>query len=313
MPIRRKFRIHPATFRPYAHKIWYILVPRTQYGVIFVQLVKKHGLYQTDQIHFLPLSDIVPNPAQPRKHFNADDLRELASSITRYGVLQPLTVRRHKHTYELVAGERRLRAARLAGLGKVPCIVLNVDTEESSLIALVENLQRRDLDYIEEAEGLSQLIQTFDMSQEEAARRIGKSQSAVANKLRILKLPREMLTRLKQKGLSERHARALLRLGSNRERYEVLEHIIAHELTVARTEEYIDAYLTNLAQADLPEAAKAAPPKPLFVIKDIRLFLNTINRGIAMLKQSGIDAHVEQTGTEHEAVITIKIPKPTTV
>ena len=275
-----------------------------------MQLVKKHGLYQTDQIYFLDLSEVVPNPAQPRKYFDATDLKELADSISRYGVLQPLTVRRQNRGYELVAGERRLRAARLAGLGKVPCIVLDVDTEASSLIALVENLQRRDLDYIEEAEGLAKLIQTFDMSQEEAARRVGKSQSAVANKLRILKLPREMLNRLKQTGLSERHARALLRLGSNRERYEVLEHVVTHELTVARTEEYIDNYLS----APLPGAAelepKVQPPKPLYVIKDVRLFLNTVHRGIAMLKQAGLDAYVEQGGTETEAVITIRIPKP---
>jgi len=279
-----------------------------------LQLVKKHGLYQTDQIFFLDLGDIVPNPAQPRKYFDATDLRELADSITRYGVLQPLTVRRQGRSYELVAGERRLRAARLAGLPKVPCIVLDVDTEESSLIALVENLQRRDLDYIEEAEGLSQLIQTFDMSQEEAARRVGKSQSAVANKLRILKLPRDMLDRLKQSGLSERHARALLRLGSNRERYEVLEHIIQNELTVARTEEYIDAYLSvPLALPDTPLEPKVQPPKPLYVIKDVRLFLNTVHRAIAILNQSGIDASVEQSGSENEAVITIRIPKPSGV
>ena len=279
-----------------------------------MQLVKKHGLYHTDQIYFLDLGSILPNPAQPRKYFDAVDLQELADSIARYGVLQPLTVRRHNQQYELVAGERRLRAARLAGLSKVPCIILDVDTEESSLIALVENLQRRDLDYIEEAEGLSKLIQTFDMSQEEAARRVGKSQSAVANKLRILKLPREMLDRLKQSGLSERHARALLRLGSNRERYEVLEHIIQNELTVARTEEYIDVYLSEPTPAALPEIegalAKAPPPRPLYVIKDVRLFLNTLHRGIAILKQAGIEAKVEQSGSENEAVITIRIPKP---
>jgi len=284
-------------------------------GVICLQLVKKHGLYQTDQIYFLEVATIVPNPAQPRKYFDATDLKELADSISRYGVLQPLTVRRQGTSYELVAGERRLRAARLAGLSKVPCIILNVDTEESSLIALVENLQRRDLDYIEEAEGLAQLIQTFDMSQEEAARRVGKSQSAVANKLRILKLPREMLDRLKETRLSERHARALLRLGSNRERYEVLEHIIQNELTVARTEEYIDDYLTVPAAEAGRDAlgipgGKVQPPKPLYVIKDVRLFLNTLHRSISILKQSGINAQVEQNSTESEAVITITIPNP---
>ena len=297
-------------FRPYTHKIWCILMQTIQDGVIFVQLVKKHGLYHTDQIYFLDLPDIVPNPAQPRKSFDADGLRELADSITRYGVLQPLTVRRQGRKYELVAGERRLRASRLAGLSKVPVIILDVDTEESSLIALVENLQRRDLDYIEEAEGLAQLIQTFDMSQEEAARRVGKSQSAVANKLRILKLPREMLNRLKQTGLSERHARALLRLGSNQERYEVLEHIVTHELTVARTEIYIDDYLTASQEDAAGPEPKIQPPKPLYVIKDVRLFLNTIHRGIAILKQAGLEASVEQGGTETEAVITIKIPRP---
>ena len=283
-------------------------------GVNRLQLVKKHGLYQTDQIYFLGLRDIVSNPSPTRKYFDAEGLRELADSISRYGVLEPLTVRRQGSSYELVAGERRLRAARLAGLSKIPCIVLDVDMEESSLIALVENLQRRDLDYIEEAEGLAQLIQTFDMSQEEAARRVGKSQSAVANKLRILKLPREMLDRLKQAGLSERHARALLRLGSNRERYEVLEHIIQNELTVARTEEYIDAYLSiPTPMEDIVMESKVQPPKPLYVIKDIRLFLNTLHRGIAILKQSGLDAQVEQDGTETEAVITIRIPKPNAV
>lgn len=276
-----------------------------------MQLVKKHGLYQTDQIYFVSVEDIVPNPAQPRKYFDPEDLRELAGSIARYGVLQPLTVRSNNRKYELVAGERRLRAARLAGLGKVPCIMLDVDGEASSLIALVENLQRRDLDYIEEAEGLCKLIQAFDMSQEEAARRVGKSQSAVANKLRILKLPREMLLQIKQAGLTERHARALLRLGSNKDRYEVLLHIIQNELTVARTEEYIDAYL----EPPVPTAGeqKIQPPKPLYVIKDVRLFLNTINRAVAILKQSGIDAEVEQGGTEKEAVITIRILKPNTL
>jgi len=279
-----------------------------------LQLVKKYGLYQTDQISFLSAGDIVPNPAQPRKHFDTAALRELADSIARYGVLQPLTVRYHKRKYELVAGERRLRAARMAGLSKVPCIVLDVGMEDSSLIALVENLQRRDLNYIEEAEGLSQLIQAFDMSQEEAARRVGKSQSAVANKLRILKLPRDMLDRLKQAGLTERHARAMLRLGSNRERYEVLEHIIQHDLTVAKTEDYIDEYLSGfLALAQMGSSEQVIPKmpaaKPMYVIKDVRLFLNAVNRGMDMMKQSGINACVEQDETETDMVITIKIPK----
>lgn len=285
----------------------------TRYGVNGLQLVRKHGLYRTDQIYFLSVDDIVPNPAQPRKHFDPVELKELADSIIRYGVLQPLTVRSQNKLYELVAGERRLRASRLAGLAKVPCIVLDVDTEESSLIALVENLQRRDLDYIEEAQGLSQLIQTFDLSQEEAARRVGKSQSAVANKLRLLKLPREILDRLKDSGLSERHARALLRLGSNSERQKVLEHVIKEELTVAKTEAYIDDYLSaDIVKASAPSEPPVASStsKPLYVLKDVRLFLNTLYRGVNMLKESGLAVVVEQSETAQDATVVIRIPKP---
>lgn len=283
-----------------------------------MQLMKKYGLYRNDQICFLAVRDIVPNPAQPRKTFDPAALHELADSITRYGVLQPLTVRHQKRRYELVAGERRLRAARMAGLAKVPCIVLDIDMEDSSLIALVENLQRRDLNYIEEAEGLSQLIQAFDMSQEEAARRIGKSQSAVANKLRILKLPREMLLRIKDARLSERHARALLRLGSNQERYEVLDYVIENELTVAKTEEYIDGYLTGfpvLTEANAPPqipgtpTKNAATNKPRFILKDVRLFLNTVSRGMDMMKRAGINGNVHQIETEDDVILTITIPK----
>ena len=161
---------------------------------------------------WLPVDELEPSPMQPRKNFPDGELQELSESIAQYGVLNPLTVRLRDGRYELVAGERRLRAARLAGLCDVPCILLDVSLEDASLIALVENLQRRDLDFIEEANGLSQLIKLFGMSQEEAARRIGKSQSAVANKLRLLKLPDDVLRSLRDNGLTERHGRALLRL-----------------------------------------------------------------------------------------------------
>ena len=157
---------------------------------------------------WLPVDELEPSPVQPRKNFPDGELQELSESIAQYGVLNPLTVRLRDSRYELVAGERRLRAARLAGLCDVPCILLDVSLEDASLIALVENLQRRDLDFIEEANGLSQLIKLFGMSQEEAARRIGKSQSAVANKLRLLKLPEDVLASLRASGLTERHVRA---------------------------------------------------------------------------------------------------------
>ena len=150
--------------------------------------LRKKGLYETNRVLYLPVSELAPNPNQPRRQFSPDGLAELSASIREHGILQPLSVRRVPDGYELVSGERRLRAAKLAGLREVPCILLAVDGENSSLLALVENLQRRDLDFFEEAAALSRLIQTYGLSQEEAARRVGKSQSAVANKLRLLRL-----------------------------------------------------------------------------------------------------------------------------
>ena len=199
------------------------------------------------RVLYLPTARIRPNPMQPRKHFDTGGLQELAGSIRQYGVLQPLTVRKAGGAYELVAGERRLRAARLAGLTEVPCLLADVDEEASGMLALVENLQRRDLDYIEEAEGLQKLMQQYHLSQEQAARRIGKSQSAVANKLRILHHPPSVLQALREHHLTERHARALLRLPDEEERLRVIGLIVQGEWTVAKTEQYIDARLAPKA------------------------------------------------------------------
>ena len=204
------------------------------------------------RVLYLPTARIRPNPMQPRKHFDTGGLQELAGSIRQYGVLQPLTVRKAGGAYELVAGERRLRAARLAGLTEVPCLLADVDEEASGMLALVENLQRRDLDYIEEAEGLQKLMQQYHLSQEQAARRIGKSQSAVANKLRILRHPPSVLQALREHHLTERHARALLRLPDEEERLRVIGLIVQGEWTVAKTEQYIDARLARLAFIMLP-------------------------------------------------------------
>ena len=175
-------------------------------------MAKPKTMMETGRVVHLPILSIRPNPSQPRKVFDPAGLQELAASILQYGVLQPLTVRRRDGSYELVAGERRLRAARLAGLSEVPCIVMALDEEQSGMLALVENLQRRDLDFIEEAEGLARLMRLYGLSQEQAAMRVGKSQSAVANKLRLLRLPEEALELLRKNGFSERHARTLLRL-----------------------------------------------------------------------------------------------------
>ena len=268
-------------------------------------LTRKGGLFSSSRILFIPTTEIAPNPAQPRRSFDTAGLSELSASISRYGVLQPLTVRRRGRSYELVTGERRLRAAQQAGLERVPCILLQVDGEESSLIALVENLQRRDLDFIEEAEGLSRLIRVHGMSQEEAARRVGKSQSAVANKLRILRLSPEILTAIRQAGLTERHARALLRLESEQDRRLVLAQILRRDLSVARTEAYIDYYL---AQKKEPPA-KTPAAKPLVVVKDVRFFLNTLSHGLDVMRASGVAAQCGQDETETDIILTIKIPK----
>ena len=271
-------------------------------------LTKKHGFYESSRIVYIRTVDISPNPAQPRKLFDSDGLRELADSIARYGVLQPLSVRRNMdgYSYTLVAGERRLRAAKLAGLGEVPCVVLDVDRRESAILALIENLHRRDLDFIEEAEGLNNLIKVWGLSQEETARRVGRSQSAVANKLRILRLPRDMLREIKEAGLTERHARALLRLPEG-DREGALGHIIENGLNVAGTEEYIDSLLSR--DEKRKEESERGSGRQIFVIKDVRVFLNTINRGMDIMRRSGIPAECGRSETDTDIVLTIKLPK----
>ena len=259
-------------------------------------------------IVYLSTEDIVPNPVQPRKLFDDEGLEELSRSIKDYGILNPLSVRLRGSRYEMVAGERRLRAARLAGLKEVPCILLDVNMEDASLIALVENLQRRDLDFIEEANGINQLIRMFGMSQEEAARRIGKSQSAVANKLRLLRLPQDVLEGLRQNGLTERHGRALLRLPDRESQRAALLYIIDNGLTVAATDAYIDALLQAPEAPEEPEVPKAEGRRT-FVLKDVRVFLNTLSRSIELMKQGGIDAGVRREETEDQLILTISIPK----
>ena len=251
----------------------------------------------------LPVSEIEPNPNQPRRVFDEDALRELAASIAEYGVLSPLAVRLHYGRYELVAGERRLRAARIAGLRKVPCVVLDVDAAESSLIAMVENLQRRDLGFLEEARGIANLMRLYGLSQEECARRLGKSQSAVANKLRLLKLPDDVLLSLTEHGLTERHGRALLRLPDAESQRSALEHIVAGDLNVAQTDAYIDSLLAP------PEEKPRRERRRSFILKDVRVFLNTLSHSLDVMKKGGIDAGYRQEETEDELIVTISIPK----
>ena len=255
-------------------------------------------------ILYLSADELLPNPVQPRRSFDDEGLAELSESIKSYGILNPLTVRLRGGRYELVAGERRLRAAKMAGLTEVPCLLVDVNMEDASLLALVENLQRRDLDFIEEAAGIRQLILLFGMSQEEAARRLGKSQSAVANKLRLLRLPPDVLDALKDNGLSERHGRALLRLPDADSQRAALRHIIEKSLSVAASEAYIESLLKAT------EGREERPPaRRTFVLKDVRVFLNTVSRSIEMMKQGGIEAGMQRRETEDALILTISIPK----
>jgi ParB family chromosome partitioning protein len=264
----------------------------------------------TQRVLYLPVWEIRPNPNQPRTSFSREGLEELSDSIREHGILQPLTVRRlSDRSFELVSGERRLRAAKLLHLDTVPCILIRVDELESSLLSLIENIQRRDLDFVEEALALEQLTTTYRLSQEQAAKKLGKSQSAVANKLRLLKLSPSILEALRSNGLTERHGRALLRLPEG-QRPAALEQIIAFHLTVSKTEELVERLLLP-APAEPPPA----PPrrKPVILVRDVSLFLNTLDRGLDVMKRSGIPVVCQRTDREGEIELCIRIPRGGTV
>ena len=260
-----------------------------------MQCQKLKTYMETGRVMFLPARAIRPNPAQPRTEFRQEALEELSESIRYHGVLQPLSVRRVGNAYELIAGERRLRAAQLAGLSEIPCIVMNMDDRESAMAAMVENLQRQDLDFVEEAQGISALLQQWDMSQEQVARLLGKSQSAVANKLRLLRHSPPVLQQLRQSGLTERHGRALLKLKTEEEKLEAISVIVRQSMNVARAEKYIQ---------ELQKNAEKSPQRI-----NVGMFLNNLSQSLARIQSSGIRAVSERRETEDEIVLTITIPK----
>ena len=259
-----------------------------------MQCQKLKTYMQTGRVIFVPVGAVKPNPAQPRRVFQPEKLEELANSIRRHGILQPLSVRRVGSTYELIAGERRLRAAQLAGLTDVPCLLMTMDEKESGMAALLENLQREDLDYIEEARGICQLMDQWCMSQEQVAAALGKSQSAVSNKLRLLRHSEPVLNALREGNLTERHARALLRLPTEEDKLRVIGAVVRQDMSVARTEQYIQSVLTS--QTD--------PEKP-----NVSAFLKNVSKTLARIQQSGIPAVSERRETENQIVLTITIPK----
>ena len=263
----------------------------------------RRGLLESTRVTMIAPEYISPNPDQPRRYFDPDGLSELADSIRAHGILQPLSVRRKGGgRYELIAGERRLRAAMICGLEQVPCLVLEVSRESSCLLSLIENLQRRDLDFWEEAKALERLTTVYGLSQEEAAAKVGKSQSAVANKLRLLRLPDSVRQFLQENGLTERHARALLRLGTEEQQLAAAQVFCRRRMNVAAAEAYIE---------DLLHRQQVTPPKgrTTYIIKDVRLFLNSVDRGLHLMRQAGVNADWGRQDTDEEILLTIRIPK----
>lgn len=273
---------------------------------------EKRGIPDAAAVKMLPLADISPNPSQPRRFFEAEAIASLADSIRQYGIIQPLTVRHliHGDKYELIAGERRLRAAALLGMEAVPCVILETDETESAALAIIENLQRENLNMFEQASAISSLIRMYDLTQEDIARKLSVSQSFVANKLRLLRYLPDERTLILSSSLTERHARALLRL-SGEDRQSALQHVIQHHLNVAETESYVDTIL-NPPEEKAP-ATPTAPEMPKirqkWIVRDVRLFYNSIHHAVDVMRQAGIEAVTSRTETEEETAILIRIPK----
>ena len=251
------------------------------------------------QVLLIPNDQIYPNPNQPRQVFDQEELVNLAISIRMNGILQPITVRQTDKGYELVSGERRLRASKLAGLISIPCIVVDVNNMKSAVFALIENLQRQNLNYFEEATAIERLMNEYGLSQEDAARRLGKAPSTVSNKLRLLSLPEEARKRLMENGLTERHARALLKLDKD-EVMDILDKVVDKKLNVTQTEELIEEMLDK---KDIPKRQT----KRMF--SDVKIFLNTINSAVDTMKKSGIGADIKREDTGESYIYRIEIPK----
>ena len=264
-------------------------------------------------VYQIKIEHIRPNRAQPRAEFDNNSIIRLADSIRRYGILQPLTVRKthndENYEFELIAGERRLRAARLLGYFTVPCIIIEADEKMSAEMAIIENLQREDLNMFEQAYGFRQLIDNYNLTQEEVARKMSLSQSAVANKLRLLKLSYEEQRLIAETGLTERHARALLKVAEQSQRIEIIKHVASLKLNVASTEEYIEKLLNSQNDEDFCENKDKITPKSQ-IYKDFSDIISSFQRKIDSLKKVGKDASISVIDGESEIDVHIKIAKP---
>jgi ParB family chromosome partitioning protein len=262
---------------------------------------------QVNRLLKIDVNQIVPNPDQPRKIFEKRSIEELAQSIQAYGIIQPLIVRHIPNgQYELVAGERRFQAAKLAGLRSVPCVLSNMERKDSAVIALVENIQRQDLSFFEEAYAIEKLMKHYFLTQDQVAKRLGKNQSTIANKLRLLKLSPEIKRKIVNYGLTERHARALLRIPEEGEQLTVVNEVIQKKLSVSQTEQRVEKILDNHIQSYGQRKSK-----PIACIKDIRIFINTLNHAVNIMKTSGVLVQAEKKEDADFIEYSIRIPKNT--
>lgn len=254
------------------------------------------------QIQLIPHENIFPNPQQPRVRFDYIELENLATSIRANGILQPINVRPLDNgNFELISGERRLRAARIIGVTKIPCIVMDVSDEQSALFAIIENVQRQNLDFFEEAVAIERLMTDHNLSQEEIGKKLGKAQSTLSNKLRLLRLPESMREKLILAGLTERHARALLSLPDNTARNRALDIIIDRHLTVSESERLISDILRRRKEPQKP---------PIKVFKDMRIFINTLNHAVDSIRKAGMEADTAKSETDEYFEYVVRISKP---
>lgn len=267
-------------------------------------VLEERKLHENGEVMRLPVDRISPSPYQPRRTFQRDGIEELANSIRVYGVMQPVTVRLINGSfYELVAGERRLRASKMAGLRDIPAIVVHINDKDSAILALIENIQRENLNFFDEAEGLKSLVDDYGFTQDEIARKIGKNQSTVANKLRILRLPRDVRQIILENELTERHARALLRLQDDRPMLNaVLKKVVAGGLTVKETERLIEKVL------GLPSAEPVhSDQKVKCYFQDMRIFKNTIEQAVGLMTNAGLEAEFDIEEREDGCFVSIMV------
>lgn len=261
-----------------------------------------------NKVCLIPVESIHPNPDQPRRVFRKEELQALTDSIAASGLLQPISLMREEDgSYRIIAGERRFMACCQLGMTAIPSIVCAVTPEDAAVLALIENIQRSDLNFMEEANAIYKLIHKLGLTQEQAAKRLGRSQSAVANKLRLLRLPEEIQQHLIDAGLTERHARALLRL-PEKLMIDAVKVMVEQSLNVAQAEELVEEILSSDHRQEETKQ-EAYRGKKIIVVKDFRIFTNTINRAIATMREAGIEAFSEQTEHDYYVEYVVRIPK----